>query len=118
MKRRKIIEPSCSADPSPKGEVVDLRPLEGASAEAELAAFAKAASHPIRVKILHMLARKNAQMCCHIVDELPSGPVHGVRAPSHPARRRPGQGQRQGPRAGYCIVPAALKRFKALLNGV
>jgi ArsR family transcriptional regulator len=118
MKRRKIIEPSCSADPSPKGEVVDLRPLEGASAEAELAAFAKAASHPIRVKILHMLARKNAQMCCHIVDELPL--AQSTVSEHLRILRSAGlvKANARGPRAGYCIVPAALKRFKALLNGV
>ena len=36
-----------------------------------LAAFAKAVGHPIRMRILRMLARKDARMCSHIVDELP-----------------------------------------------
>ena len=41
------------------------------AADAEFAAFAKAAAHPVRVRILRMLARKEARMCSHIVGELP-----------------------------------------------
>lgn len=117
MKRRKIVGPSCSPARSlPKEE--DRLPLEGPGAEAELAAFAKAASHPIRVRILHMLARRDAQMCCHIVDELPL--AQSTVSEHLRILRAAGlvKANEKGPRAGYCIVPAALKRFKALLNGV
>ena len=117
MKRRKIVGPSCSPEPSPKG-AADLRPLEGPGAEAELAALAKAASHPIRVKILHMLARRDAQMCCHIVDELPL--AQSTVSEHLRILRAAGlvKANEKGPRAGYCIVPGVLKRFKALLKGV
>lgn len=119
MKRRKpgISAPSCSPALSLSAET-DRRPLDGPPAEAELAAFAKAASHPIRVKILHMLARRDAQMCCRIVDELPL--AQSTVSEHLRILRAAGlvKANAEGPRAGYCIVPAALKRFKALLNGL
>lgn len=117
MKPSKISSPSCSPALTLPREA-DRRPLEGPKAEAELAAFAKAASHPIRVKILHMLARRDAQMCCHIVDELPL--AQSTVSEHLRILRSAGlvKANEMGPRAGYCIVPAALKRFKALLNGV
>lgn len=46
-------------------------PVEGSAADDELAVFAKAIAHPVRVRILRMLAKKEARMCSHIVDELP-----------------------------------------------
>ena len=52
------------------GEVVG-RPLANAAADAELAVFAKAIGHPVRVRILRMLAEREARMCSLIVDELP-----------------------------------------------
>lgn len=117
MKRHKISSPSCSPARSLPREV-DRRPLDGPAAEAELAAFAKAASHPIRVKILHMLARRDAQMCCHIVDELPL--AQSTVSEHLRILRSAGlvQANEKGAQAGYCIVPTALKRFKALLKGV
>jgi ArsR family transcriptional regulator, arsenate/arsenite/antimonite-responsive transcriptional repressor len=45
--------------------------VDGPAADEELAAFAKAIAHPTRVRILRMLATKEARMCSHIVDELP-----------------------------------------------
>src|SRR5690606_8569031 len=42
-------------------------PVGDLAADEELAAFAKALGHPVRVRILRMLARKNARMCSHIV---------------------------------------------------
>lgn len=84
----------------------------------ELAVFAKAASHPTRVRILRMLARKDARMCSHIVDELPL--AQSTVSEHLRILRNAGlvKANDKGPRVGYCIVPSALKRFKALLNGV
>ncbi|MEM9491082.1 MAG: metalloregulator ArsR/SmtB family transcription factor, partial [Myxococcota bacterium] len=48
----------------------DLRPVEGAEADVELAALAKALGHPARVRILRLLSRKNACICGEIVSEL------------------------------------------------
>src|SRR5574341_251385 len=49
----------------------DLRPIEGAEADEELALLAKAVGHPARVQILRLLVRKDACICGDIVDELP-----------------------------------------------
>ena len=69
--------PACESEPAvccpPEGQAVELltAPVEGPAADEELAAFAKAIAHPTRVRILRMLAKKEARMCSHIVDELP-----------------------------------------------
>ena len=117
MKRRPIHPPSCPPALSLPKEV-DRRPLDGPGAEAELAAFAKAASHPIRVKILRLLSRKDAHQCSHIVDELPL--AQSTVSEHLRILRSAGliKANEKGPRVAYCIVPAALERFKALLNGV
>lgn len=92
--------------------------MDGPETEADLAAFSKALAHPIRVRILRMLARKNAHMCSHIVDELPL--AQSTVSEHLRILRSAGlvRANEKGPRVGYCIVPSALKRFKALLNGV
>lgn len=89
--------------------------LDEAQADAQLARFAKALGHPVRVQILRMLARKNAHQCCHIVDELPLAQS----TVSEHLRILKSAGlvcaNQSGPSAGYCIVPAALKQLKTLL---
>ena len=117
MKRRSPSVSTCSAEDLRSAPPV-VGPLDGPEAEAELAALAKALSHPIRVKILRMLARKNAHMCSHIVDELPL--AQSTVSEHLRILRAVGlvKANETGPRVAYCIVPSALKRFKALLNGV
>lgn len=90
----------------------------GTQADAELAAFAKAAGHPVRIRILRMLACRDAKMCCHIVDELPL--AQSTVSEHLRILRSAGlvKANEKGPRAGYCIVPSAWKRFKELLNAV
>ena len=93
-------------------------PVENPAADEELAAFAKALGHPVRVRILRMLARKNARMCSHIVDELPL--AQSTVSEHLRILRTAGlvQANDTGPRVGYCIVPSALKRLKALLQAM
>jgi ArsR family transcriptional regulator len=104
----------------PEGETVALltAPVEGPSADDELAAFAKAIAHPTRVRILRMLAKKEARMCSHIVDELPL--AQSTVSEHLRILRGAGlvQANENGPRVSYCIVPSALKRLKALLEAV
>jgi ArsR family transcriptional regulator, arsenate/arsenite/antimonite-responsive transcriptional repressor len=103
----------------PAGEtVVRTAPVEGPAADAELAAFAKAIAHPMRVRILRMLARKEARMCSHIVDELPL--AQSTVSEHLRILRSAGlvQANEKGPRVSYCIVPSALKRLKLLLAAV
>jgi ArsR family transcriptional regulator, arsenate/arsenite/antimonite-responsive transcriptional repressor len=88
------------------------------SADAELARFAKALGHPVRVRIVRLLARKEARMCSHIVDELPLAQS----TVSEHLRILKGAGlivaNERGPRVGYCIAPVALARVKALLEAL
>lgn len=93
-------------------------PVEDLAADAELAAFAKALAHPTRVRIIRMLARKEARMCSHIVDELPlaqSTVSEHLRILRHAGLV---QANENGPRVSYCIVPSALLRLKTLLGAV
>jgi ArsR family transcriptional regulator len=93
-------------------------PAEGFAADEELAGFAKAIAHPMRVRILRMLAKKEARMCSHIVDELPL--AQSTVSEHLRILRSAGlvQANENGPRVSYCIVPSALKRLKALLEAV
>jgi ArsR family transcriptional regulator len=104
----------------PEGQTVELHPapVEGPAADDELAAFAKAIAHPTRVRILRMLAKKEARMCSHIVDELPL--AQSTVSEHLRILRSAGlvQANENGPRVSYCIVPSALKRLKALLAAV
>jgi len=88
------------------------------SANAELAGFAKALGHPVRVRIVRMLARKEARMCSHIVDELPLAQS----TVSEHLRILKAAGlivaNERGPRVSYCIAPASLARVKALLQAL
>lgn len=109
---------SCCPPDNPQIAQLVVGPLDDPQADADLATFAKAVGHPIRARILRMLARKEARMCSHIVDELPL--AQSTVSEHLRILRRAGlvQANESGPRVGYCIVPAALKRFKALLEAV
>lgn len=93
-------------------------PVADPVADEELAAFAKALGHPVRVRILRMLARRNARMCSHIVDELPL--AQSTVSEHLRILRTTGlvKVNDAGPQGGYCIVPSALKRLKALLQAL
>lgn len=93
-------------------------PLDDAVANEELAMFAKALGHPTRVRILRMLAKKEARMCSLIVDELPlaqSSVSEHLRILKAAGLI---QGREDGPRVAYCIQPAMLRRMKALLGAL
>jgi ArsR family transcriptional regulator, arsenate/arsenite/antimonite-responsive transcriptional repressor len=116
--------PPCESDEAvccpPERQNVELpaAPVEGPAADAELAAFAKAIAHPTRVRILRMLAKKEARMCSHIVDELPL--AQSTVSEHLRILRSAGlvRANENGPRVSYCIVPSALKRLNALLEAV
>ena len=67
--------------------------------------FAKAVGHPVRVRILRMLARKEARTCSLIVDELPL--AQSTVSEHLRILRAAGlvRANESGPRVGYCIVP-------------
>jgi ArsR family transcriptional regulator, arsenate/arsenite/antimonite-responsive transcriptional repressor len=104
--------------PAPRLDPVACCGPEDALADEELAAFAKALGHPVRVRILRMLAGRNARMCSHIVDELPL--AQSTVSEHLRILRTAGlvKADETGPRVGYCIVPSALHRLKALLKAL
>mgnify|MGYP001264915308 CR=1 FL=1 len=113
MRRARSASPVCSPPEAPPAAA--LRPADPAG-DAHLASFAKALGHPARVRILRLLASRDAQMCCRLVDELPlaqstvSEHLRILRAAG--LVRASGE----GPRGGYCMVPGALKQLKQLLK--
>jgi ArsR family transcriptional regulator, arsenate/arsenite/antimonite-responsive transcriptional repressor len=119
MKQRASILPDacCPPDATPPAAVLGP-PLDTAEADAELAGFAKAIGHPVRVRILRMLAQREAQMCSHIVDELPL--AQSTVSEHLRILRSAGliRANESGSRVGYCIVPSALQRLKSLLEAV
>lgn len=107
-------EPCCLPVP----EKPDLRPIEGDAADEDLASLSKALGHPARVKILRILARKNACICGDIVDELPL--AQSTVSQHLKMLKEAGliRGDVDGPRVCYCIEPRALRRLKALVGGL
>ena len=97
---------------------IDLRPIEGDTADDELAALAKALGHPARVKILRLLARKDACVCGDIVDELPL--AQSTVSQHLKVLKDAGlvRGDIDGPRVCYCLEPRTLRRLKALIGGL
>lgn len=84
----------------------------------ELALLAKAIAHPARVRILRLLAEREACVCGELVDALPlaqstvsqhlkilkdAGLIRGEIAP---------------PQVCYCLEPRGLRRLKALLGSL
>lgn len=117
MKNRHPSKVRCLPDGAPAGHHASV-PLDTEAADAEFAAFAKAVGHPVRVRILRMLARKEARACSVIVDELPL--AQSTVSEHLRILRSAGlvRANDQGLCVSYCIVPAALKRFKALLDAI
>jgi ArsR family transcriptional regulator len=107
----------CQPEDTETAELLEA-PVDGPAADEELALFAKAIAHPMRVRILRMLAKKEARMCSHIVDELPL--AQSTVSEHLRILRSAGlvQANENGPRVSYCSVPSALKRLKSLLEAV
>ena len=107
----------CATDVAPAAAARPA-PAEDPVADAQLAAFAKAIGHPTRMRILRMLARKEARMCSHIVDELPL--AQSTVSEHLRILRSAGlvKANESGVRVSYCIVPAALQRLKALMQAL
>jgi ArsR family transcriptional regulator len=96
----------------------DLRPVEGAEADDELAALAKALGHPARVQIVRLLVRREACICGDIVDELPL--AQSTVSQHLKVLKDAGivRGEIDGPRVCYCVEPRALRRLKALVGSL
>ena len=106
------------APPSTPRAPPDLRPVEGAEADDELATFAKALGHPARVQIMRLLVRREACICGDIVDELPL--AQSTVSQHLKVLKDAGliRGEIDGPRVCYCVEPRAMRRLKALVGGL
>jgi ArsR family transcriptional regulator len=108
-----------------KGEPQDMgrgsrpqrRPGTG-QADAELARLAKALGHPARVRIVRLLARRQACVCGEIVGEMDL--AQSTVSQHLKVLKEAGilQGEVEGPRTCYCLDPGALQRLASLLEGL
>jgi DNA-binding transcriptional ArsR family regulator len=80
--------------------------------EQELAAFAKAISHPARIAILKVLAGKNGCICGEIVDVLPLAQSTVSQHLKELKNAGLIDGETDGPRSCYCINWKAFEKFK------
>lgn len=105
--------PSAQANDKP-----DLRPVEGAEADEELALLAKALGHPARVQIVRLLVRREACICGDIVEELPL--AQSTVSQHLKVLKEAGliRGEIDGPRVCYCVEPHALRRLKSLVGSL
>ncbi|MFC1502421.1 ArsR/SmtB family transcription factor [bacterium] len=83
-----------------------------------LAEFAKALSHPARIRILEILAEKNTCVCGEIVDLLP----HSQSTVSQHLKelKKAGliQGEIEGPKTCYCIDPKTFTRAREMFQNI
>ena len=102
----------------PAADEPDLRPVEGAAADEELAALTKALGHPVRVQIVRLLVRRESCICSEIVAELPL--AQSTVSQHLKVLKEVGliRGEIDGPRTCYCLKPRALRRLKALVGGL
>ena len=90
--------------------------VEFAQDEQQIAAMAKALSHPARIAILKLLAAKQDCMCGDIVEELP---LAQSTVSQHLKQLKDAgliKGEIDGPKVCYCIDYKALAQFKTNLD--
>jgi ArsR family transcriptional regulator, arsenate/arsenite/antimonite-responsive transcriptional repressor len=84
--------------------------------EQSLALFAKAISHPARIAILQVLAKKSECICGEIVEVLP---LAQSTVSQHLKELKTAgliKGETDGPRSCYCINWKAFEKFNADFN--
>jgi DNA-binding transcriptional ArsR family regulator len=84
--------------------------------EQELAAFAKAISHPARIAILKVLAERNECICGEIVDILPLAQSTVSQHLKELKNAGLILGTVEGPRSCYCINWKAFEKFMAAFS--
>jgi len=80
--------------------------------------MAKALAHPVRVRILRVLAARRACICGDLVDLLPL--AQSTVSQHLKVLKRAGliHGEVDGPRTCYCIDPAVISRLKTLVSAL
>lgn len=90
----------------------DLRPVDGADANEELASLAKAIAHPARMQILRILEQRTRATCGQLVEELP---LAQSTVSQHLVVMKDAGLVGTGPSGDYHLEPAALRRLRALV---
>ena len=86
-----------------------------AAAVEELAKLAWAVAHPARVRIVHLLASREACICGEIVDELPLAQSTVCQHLKILKESGLVQGEVSGPRVCYCVNRTKLNKLKKLI---
>lgn len=86
--------------------------------EQDLAAFAKAISHPARIAILGILAKKNECICGEIVEVLPLAQSTVSQHLKELKNAGLIDGTVDGPRSCYCINWKAFEKFNTDFNSL
>ncbi len=96
-------------------EVTTTRPNVITERDEELAALARALSHPARVAIVRHLASSGTCVCGAIVEVLPL--AQATVSQHLKVLKEAGlvQGEVDGPRTCYCVNPETVKRFQSLV---
>ena len=88
------------------------------SIDQELAEFAKAISHPARVAILKVLAKKQSCICGEIVEVLPLAQSTVSQHLKELKNAGLIQGTISGPKSCYCINGEKFIKFQAAFNAL
>jgi len=86
--------------------------------EQSLAAFAKAVSHPARIAILNVLAKKNECICNEIVEVLPLAQSTVSQHLKELKNAGLITGEVDGPRSCYCINWKEFEKFNNNFNSL
>lgn len=89
---------------------------EFSAKEQSLALFAKALSHPARIAILNVLAKKNGCICGEIVEILPLAQSTVSQHLKELKNAGLIDGTVDGPRSCYCINWKSFEKFNAEFN--
>jgi ArsR family transcriptional regulator len=111
------IDKTSACEPIPE-EPRDLGILEGMEADEELAILAKAIAHPVRVRILRLLAQDKTYICGNIAKNIPL--AQSTISQHLKVLKDAGliRGTVEGPRICYCHEPGKIRRLKLLVVGI
>jgi ArsR family transcriptional regulator, arsenate/arsenite/antimonite-responsive transcriptional repressor len=85
---------------------------------ASIAEFAKALAHPVRIRILKILAEENVCICGEIVDRLPLAQSTVSQHLKELKRAGLIKGEVEGPKTCYCLDRRALDKALKSFSGV
>lgn len=102
----------------PAAETGDAGISEDLVADEELAGLAKAIAHPVRVRILRMLAGEKTYMCGNIAKNIPL--AQSTISQHLKVLKDAGliRGTVEGPRICYCLNPEMVRRLRVLMAGI